>query len=656
MLHVLGENGAKYLDLLIYPPVAAVISGIITWLCIRLLPRFGMVDIPHGRHDHAKPTPRGGGIAIIAAFFVTGLIFALKHPEQPEMLRVIGHFAIPAALLAVTGLVDDRYELPPLVKLSSQIAVGVLVYYLGGGFYKLYNYHLPVYVGLPLTVCWVIGVINAFNLIDGLDGLAAGLSSVSSLLLAVWGIVFVSMPGYASLSLIFCGACIGFLIFNFSPAKIFMGDTGSMFLGLFFAFLCGRYASRSATLTALAVPLLAIGVPIFDVFLAIWRRVMRRIADPSGASGIMSGDHDHLHHRLMKKYGSKSKTAIFLYLLLAMAGAAGMGAVMLKGFLPGAIYLVILLGVFLAVRLANIEVMDSFSCIVNGLKRPSHRLMLILVHPFIDFVLISCAYLVSCMFFFEYEPDFPESFCYLIFCLPLMLVLYCTGIYRTYWLRAGINRYYKFFCWLTVGGGIELLLLYMLERFYGFFGSIPLEYLYGGYLFFFLLVLVLVSGERFLVRYLESFGIRSFYLKMNSEQALAQRVAILGGGASCRLFIQNLFCRNYLQLPLTLVGIIDDDPAIRNLNVYGLTVLGNTRQIEEVYEHTPFEALVITTELSEESLERVRSFAVAHNIRLGVFAAETHLCPPDHLEEMLEKLEKQTGMFSSAGQPGSDQN
>ncbi len=170
----------------------------------------------------------------------------------------------------------------------------------------------------------------------------------------------------------------------------------------------------------------------------------------------------------------------------------------------------------------------------------------------------------------------------MIFCLPLMLLLYCTGIYRTYWLRAGINRYYKFFRCLLFGGLLELVLLYLLERFYGFFGAMPLEYLYGGYMFFFLLVLVLLAGERFLVRYLESFGIRSFYLKMNSEKALAERVVIVGGGASCRLFIQNLFCRNYLQLPLTLVGIIDDDPAIRHLNVYGLTVLGDTRHIGEV--------------------------------------------------------------------------
>ena len=329
---------------------------------------------------------------------------------------------------------------------------------------------------------------------------------------------------------------------------------------------------------------------------------------------------------------------------------------MLKELFSGAIYIVVLLGVFLAVRLANIEVMDSFGCIVNGLKRPSHRLMLILVHPFIDFALISCSYIVSCMFFFEYEPDFPESFCYLIFCLPLILLLYCTGIYRTYWLRAGINRYYKFFRWLVIGGLFELAILYVLERFYGFFGAMPLEYLYGGYLFFFLLVLVLLASERFMVRYLESFGIRSFYLKMNSEKARTRRVVIVGGGASCRLFIQNLFCRNYMQLPLTLVGILDDDPAIRHLNVYGLTVLGNTSQIEEVYEETPFEVLVITAELSETSAETVKNFAAAHHVTLGVFIAETHVCEPDRLDDELKELVPSGDALLLADAPQGDQN
>jgi len=531
MWQSIGDFIGKYLNLLIYPPAAVMISAVVTWWCIRLLPRLGMVDIPHGRHEHAKPTPRGGGIAIVASFFIVGFVFALENRiGHPRVLKELCRFAIPAAVIVVTGLLDDRYELSSWIKLLAQIVAGVLVYYLGGGFYTMFNIHFPIYVGLPLTVCWVIGVINAFNLIDGLDGLAAGLACVASVTLTVWGMCLGGKTGYAALSMIFCGACLGFLIFNFSPAKIFMGDTGSMFLGLFFAFLCSRYTSRAATFTTLLVPLLAIGVPIFDVFLAIWRRLIRRIGNPE-AGGIMEGDHDHLHHRLMKRTGSQSKTALLLYLLMAVIGMGTVCAVLIKGAFAGAIYIVVLGGVFLAIRLADIELLDSFGSIVNGVRRPSKRLLLVIVHPLIDYVLISLAFLAAYGWFFSGEKGFSVTYGYLIFCIPLMLILYASGVYRTYWLRAGINRYHLYFKMLLLGGISEFTIIYVLQRYCGSVFAVADRWrLYGGYVFFFMLVTILVAMERFLVRYLESFGLRSLYLRVREEAHEKERHLVLVGG------------------------------------------------------------------------------------------------------------------------------
>ena len=536
MWQAIGDFVGRYLSLLIYPPAAMMISAVLTLWCIRLLPRLGMVDIPRGRHEHAKPTPLGGGIAIVISFFVVAFVFALENRVGiPRALKELRRFALPAAVIVVTGLLDDRYELSSWLKLLGQIVAGVLVYYLGGGFYTMFNFHFPVYLGLPLTVCWVIGVINAFNLIDGLDGLAAGLACVASVTLAIWGMILGGKAGYAALSMIFCGACLGFLLFNFSPAKIFMGDTGSMFLGLFFAFLCSRYTSRAATITSLLVPLLAIGVPIFDVFLAIWRRLVRRIGNPE-AGGIMDGDHDHLHHRLMKKTGSQSKTALLLYLLMALIGLGTVCAVLLKGIFSGAIYIVLLGGIFLAIRLADIEFLDSFGCIVKGVKRPNRRLLLVIVHPIIDYVLISLAYLVSFGWFFVGDKGFSATYGYLIFCIPLMLILYASGVYRTYWLRAGINRYHLYFKMLILGGICELAIIYVLENYFRCaFVVADRSRLYGGYAFFFMLVMILVGTERFLVRYLESFGLRSLYLKVQEEEKKSERhLVLIGGGVSAQ--------------------------------------------------------------------------------------------------------------------------
>lgn len=630
----------KYLSLLIYPPAAVMISAVLTLWCIRLLPRLGMVDIPRGRHEHAKPTPLGGGIAIVISFFVVGTVFALENYDaHHEVLDLLKGFALPAAVIVVTGLLDDRYELSSWLKLLGQIIAGVLVYYLGGGFTTMFNIPFPIYVGLPLTVCWVIGIINAFNLIDGLDGLAAGLACIASVTLTVWGIVLTGNPGTAAISMIFCGACFGFLIFNFSPAKIFMGDTGSMFLGLFFAVLCSRYTSRAATITSLLVPLLAIGVPIFDVFLAIWRRLIRRIGNP-GAGGIMEGDHDHLHHRIMKKTGSQSKTALLLYLLMAVIGLGTVCAVLLKGIFSGAIYIVLMGGIFLAIRLADIEILDSFGCIAKGVKRPSRRLMLVIVHPLIDYALISISYLAAYGWFFVGDKGFSATYGYLIFCVPLMLIFYASGVYRTYWLRAGINRYHLYFKMLILGGICELAIIYVLEHYCRcVFVVADRSRLYGGYAFFFMLVVILVGAERFLVRYLESFGLRSLYLRVREEEKKPeQHLVLIGGGVACRLFILNLFCRNNMNLPLVVNGIVDDDPALRRLNVYGFPVLGSTKELDSLYQDAPFDMLVVTAVLPEEALERVKTFASTHDIQLGVFYPETISCLPDNLAEEMKKL------------------
>ena len=411
-----------------------------------------------------------------------------------------------------------------------------------------------------------------------------------------------------------------------------------MFLGLFFAYLCGKSSSRAATVSSLLVPLLAIGVPIFDVFLAIWRRIIRRIGNPE-AGGIMEGDHDHLHHRLMKRTGSQSKTALLLYLLMAIIGMGTVCAVLMNGIFSGAIYIILLGGIFLAIRMADIELLDSFGSIVKGVKRPGRRMLLVIVHPIIDYVLISLAYVVSYGWFFNGENNFSATYGYLIFCIPLMLILYVSGVYRTYWLRAGINRYHLYFKMLFLGGVCELAIIYILERYFSFFNIAEGRKLYGGYVFFFMLVVILVAAERFLVRYLESFGLRSLYMKVREEEkAPEQHLVLVGGGMACRLFILNLFCRNNMSLPLAVRGIVDDDPALRRLNVYGFPVLGSTQELDELYQTAPFDMLVVTAVLPEEALARVRAFAETHDIRLGVFYPETISCTPESLEEELKKL------------------
>ena len=210
------------------------------------------------------------------------------------------------------GLWDDRFGMPAAVKLAGQAAVGGLAYMLDMHLGAFFGIALPVWIDLPATVFWFVAFINAFNLIDGMDGLATGLAAIAAFGLA--GVFLIgSEPGDCLVMLALLGACLGFLRFNFNPAQIFLGDTGSMFLGCTLAALALNTSTKSTTLMALVVPLLAVGIPMFDTFLAVWRRVARKFLEQDGGSAVFGADIDHLHHRLLKTGLSQRRVAALLY-------------------------------------------------------------------------------------------------------------------------------------------------------------------------------------------------------------------------------------------------------------------------------------------------------------------------------------------------------
>ena len=262
-----------YAGLFIFPVMALFLSLVFTGICIRLLPKLGYLDKPGGRHIHSKPIPRGGGIAVILAFFITLFFFALDSKLAEGGMKLFARLAVPATVLGILGMLDDRFELKSMVKLLVQILVAGIIWFSGDELrYVVCGIELPWFVSLILCAVWVIGIINAFNLIDGLDGLAAGLAIVSSCCMAIWFLIGGGNPAGAVCMLIMAGACLGFLRYNFHPARIFLGDTGSTFIGLIFAVIGLSTIDRVVTFTSLLLPLLAVGVPLFDVCLAIWRR------------------------------------------------------------------------------------------------------------------------------------------------------------------------------------------------------------------------------------------------------------------------------------------------------------------------------------------------------------------------------------------------
>lgn len=272
----------------------------------------GAIDVPKdNRRMHNTPIPRLGGLAIFLGFVVSVLLFGNVDAQMRAIL-------LGAVILVVVGVIDDITPLKPLVKFAGQIIAalipvlnGVKVYSVANPFVDYAYINLEAW-SIPLTVIWIVAIINAVNFIDGLDGLAVGISSIASIsLLTVAALV--SEPHIAVVMAALAGACIGFMPFNINPAKIFMGDTGSMFLGYILATISIQGMFKFYAIVSFIVPFMVLGLPILDTAFAIIRRLMK------GQSPLVA-DRGHIHHRLIDMGFNQKQSVAILYALSAILG------------------------------------------------------------------------------------------------------------------------------------------------------------------------------------------------------------------------------------------------------------------------------------------------------------------------------------------------
>ncbi len=283
--------------------------------------KVGAIAKPRKRDMHKKPIPRMGGIAIVAGFMFT---LYLTLPFMPGMLNWKQIFGITLGLLIIflLGLFDDIYELSAKLKLVVQILAAAIVAFCG---VRVEALNIPFFanvilnaLSIPFTIFWIVGITNAVNFIDGLDGLAAGISSIASICLMLLSI-YSGYPLAVLLTAALAGSCLGFLPYNFNPASIFMGDTGSTFLGFTLGVTSILGLLKSYTLVTILIAVLVLGLPIFDTSFAIIRRLL-------AGKSIMSPDRGHLHHRLVDKGYSQKRAVITLY---GISGIFGLSALAL---------------------------------------------------------------------------------------------------------------------------------------------------------------------------------------------------------------------------------------------------------------------------------------------------------------------------------------
>lgn len=332
-----------------------IVVALVMPVIIKIAHHVNALDMPNERKVHKEPMPRMGGLAIFIGFLVGYMLFCNQTVQMNSIL--IGSFFI-----ILIGIFDDIKPLSPSIKFCGQLLAAIIVVYYGNVVMQdLSAFGLYINFGMfakPITILFIVSVINCLNLIDGLDGLAGGISTIFFITITVISTLLGNVSSLdASLTLIMIGACLGFLLYNFHPAKIFMGDSGSMFLGYMIAVI-SLLGFKNVTLTSFIVPVLILAIPILDTLFAIIRRLLK-------GESFAKADKEHFHHQILKMAGNQTKTVLIIYLIQILFSAASIVYVLRNPKLGQIIYIVILAIILWLVLSTNIvfdrkKISDNF--------------------------------------------------------------------------------------------------------------------------------------------------------------------------------------------------------------------------------------------------------------------------------------------------------
>lgn len=583
--------------------------------------RHGLVDRPGGRKIHTSPVPYAGGVAIFLAFHVACAVVFL-YPWAPFSGQLAIEWwwrFIPLSIAVVSlGFVDDRWALSPWSKLMGQIAISTAAYFFGLRVQNVLGVNLPVMTDFIATIGWFLLLMNSFNLIDGVDGLATGIAFISSIGIGI-SLLFRGAPGDVLLLLGLAGACLGFLRYNFYPARIFLGDTGSLFLGFSLAALAISTSSKGPTMAAIGVPLLAVGVPLFDTLLAIWRRSIRRVLNESGegpkAIGFEQADKDHLHHRLLRTGRDQSQVAYMLYGGTAVLATVGILVSVFHDQAIGILALAFFLGGYTVVRhLAWIELRDSGKAVLRGITLPVRRNRTLLFYVVSDLLILSGALLVA-LFGLELiqanQSTIPLRLLWLRYLpfdigLPfLFLVLF--RAYSRVWYLARISEYFSVAIAVLVGCSVSYALQLV--------GAGTAD---AGYTLIRVLLVVgisapLVVGVRASLRIVQDL---MCWLSRHGEgeKTLGQRALLCGAGYQATLFLRQLTTGQDGKDRLHVIGLVDNDDSTKGHYIHGYRILGNFRELGGLIPQHGIQVIYIVERLTDEEEQLICSIAIKNHV------------------------------------------
>ena len=612
---------------------ALILSLLLTPLVRSFSRRVGVLDLPGERKIHDQPIPRLGGLAIFIVFnlvvLITSQIDFFFFPI--DFLKKI-HFwwlFLASAIVLGLGAVDDFRRVPAAVKFFFQIIAGLIlaltcskidVVALPFGTFKLGIWSIPA------TVFWVVAITNAINLLDGLDGLAAGTSFI--ICLAMFGISLLNQNiGIALISIILAGSILGFLKYNFHPASIFLGDSGAYFLGFILAVLSLQGGLKGTTTIAILIPIIALGLPIVDTGISMLRRLLKslHIMEVDQERNVVKffyldgwsmfrADREHIHHRLMEIGLTQKKAVMILYGVSIILGGIALSSVYFKNINYALLLTAIVVASYIGIRKLGYSEVQILS---NGALLPLFDTPVVnrtILRVFVDMAIISISYYLA--FLLRFEGDFGHVKNYYLTTLPLVLttktvIFHVAGLYRGAWRYTNINDLMRMVRAVVLGCIASAFLLWMIPGF-GIQSRAVL-------LIDFNLLLFFVVGARSSFRILE-------HLHATKNHVQGRNVLIYGVGKDGAYALKEFL--NNPNLDLKPVGFIDDDLRNQGKEVNGFPVLGTIDSLENLLgKITISEVILAISDISKEKLEKLSQICSSHLISLRRFQTRLEEIP-----------------------------
>ncbi len=576
---------------------ALVLSLCLTPLVRSFALRRGRVAVPKETRWHKKETALMGGVAIflstMALWLVAAFVLGWNHFGKPFI-----PIALCASGMFLLGLIDDLRTMDPQHKLAGQIVLTAILVFLG---FRL-EWTSYKTINLFLSILWIVGITNAFNLLDNMDGLSAGVAFIAALFTFL---LHISSPSAVSLAAVllmtasYLGALLGFLVYNFNPASIFMGDAGSLFIGFVMACLmtmggAGQAVGGNAAnlLSVIAIPILILFIPIVDTgFVSFMRKLFSR--------PISQGGKDHSSHRMVAIGLSERKAVLVLYGFSVASGLIALAIRHLNVSLTLALIAFYLLFVlFFWIYLGRVKVYseksilseESANVLTPILVQITYRRRLFEV--LLDVVLISVSYYTA--YLLRFEGQVGEDFDFFLKSLPIMLAcqtfsFYIMGVYRGIWESTGVKDLIGYVKAITIGAVMPMLILLFIYRFQSF--SRAVFVIYWG------VMLILVSLSRLSFRLLDE-GVRIPSRK--GDHAL-----IYGAGIGGQFALKEI--QSNPDLGLQLVGFVDDNPRLRGRKIKGYPVLGGQNELEDIFRGYDIKKVIISfRQEGEEKANEIR--------------------------------------------------